>query len=65
MLVFINGFEKNINSNRVLELLNELNISQQNVVFELNGDIIPKDRFAETTINDDDKIEIVRFVGGG
>ena len=32
---------------------------------ELNRDIAPRERWSETTLSEDDKLEIVHFVGGG
>lgn len=37
----------------------------QRVVVEQNGNIITRDRFAETALTDSDKLEVVQFVGGG
>ncbi len=35
------------------------------VVVEVNGEIVPRDRFAETRLHPGDSVEIVHFVGGG
>ena len=35
------------------------------VAVELNRDIVPRDRWAETTLNEGDRLEVVHFVGGG
>ncbi len=35
------------------------------VVMEVNGEIVPRERFAETFLHAGDRIEIVHFVGGG
>ena len=32
---------------------------------EINGEILPKSKYRETTIKSDDNVEIVSFVGGG
>ena len=37
----------------------------EGVVFEHNGEIVPKSRYAQTRITAGDKLEIVHFVGGG
>ena len=34
-------------------------------VVELNETIVPKARYAETTLRDGDQVEIVCFMGGG
>lgn len=37
----------------------------QRVVVERNGTIITREQFAETLLTDNDKLEVVQFVGGG
>lgn len=47
------------------EYLEQENYVLLHVAVEKNGQIIPRADFAETMLNDDDKLEIVSFVGGG
>ncbi len=47
------------------ELLTQLNIDPVTVVAEIDGQIVERKDFNETTITDGQKIELVRFVGGG
>jgi sulfur carrier protein len=35
------------------------------VAIELNRDIVPRDRWADTLLNESDRLEVVHFVGGG
>lgn len=35
------------------------------IAVELNGNILPKSEYENYTILDDDKLEVVTFVGGG
>lgn len=35
------------------------------VAVELNRDIVPRDRWPETRLNEGDRLEVVHFVGGG
>lgn len=35
------------------------------VVVEVNGAIIPREKYGETPLNKGDSVEIVHFVGGG
>jgi len=66
MKVVVNGEEKDISEGLTVEgLLNKLGIGKERVALELNLDIVPKSRFAETVLNDGDRVEIVSFVGGG
>ena len=47
------------------ELLNQLKLDCQQVVVEHNQQIIPRQRHAETPVQDGDGLEVVHFVGGG
>jgi sulfur carrier protein len=46
-------------------LVEKLGMKPDRVAVELNRDIVPRDRWAETTLNDGDRLEVVHFVGGG
>jgi len=35
------------------------------VAIELNRDIVPRDRWPDTNLQEGDKLEVVHFVGGG
>jgi sulfur carrier protein len=37
----------------------------ERVAVELNGSIIPRSAYDQTLLTDNDKMEIVQFVGGG
>lgn len=43
----------------------EKEIKMDRVVVELNGDIIPKEKFNTSIIKNDDSLEVISFVGGG
>lgn len=45
--------------------LQENNYPLDKIAIELNGQIIPKAKYAQTILNPNDKLEIVTFVGGG
>ena len=47
------------------EFLEKRNFNVQKVAVELNGEIIPKNSFETVILKQNDKIEIVSFVGGG
>lgn len=49
----------------VASLLAEVHDGKGVVVVEVNGSIIPMERFAESPLNAGDRVEIVHFVGGG
>jgi sulfur carrier protein len=46
-------------------LLAELGLAERRVAVEVNGDIIPRGRHAEHTLQDADTVEIVHALGGG
>jgi sulfur carrier protein len=46
-------------------LIETLGMKADRVAVELNRDIVPRDRWAETSLHDGDRLEIVHFVGGG
>ena len=64
-MVKINGDEKEIAGKNLLEYLKEAGFEPERVVVERNLDIIPKDELGNTIIQDEDVIEVLRFVGGG
>lgn len=49
----------------ILALLTGQEIDPSHVVVEVNGIIVKKDTFEERMIGDGDRLEILRFVGGG
>ena len=66
MKIHINGKETEIKDNiTVTELLEELRFDPLKVVVEKNLVIIKKEDFNDNVLNEGDKIEILRFVGGG
>ena len=66
MKVTINGeikeLEAEVNLNRLLELFS---LPQQRVAVELNRQVVRRQDWETTIVHDDDKIEVVHFVGGG
>jgi len=49
----------------LLSLLGSLGYKPGRVAAELNGKIIPREDYATTALNENDRLEIVCFVGGG
>jgi thiamine biosynthesis protein ThiS len=49
----------------VEQLLASLKINARAVVVEVNMDIVPRERCAETVLEAGAQVEIVHFVGGG
>ena len=65
MKLIINGEEKELNCERVSDLLNSLDLEKDMVAVELNKNIVHRQNFNNTKLNDNDKLEIVKVVGGG
>ena len=63
-MVMINGEEKEIAGKNLLEYLKENGFNPEHLVVERNFEIIPKEQFDSVTIQDEDMIEVLRFVGG-
>jgi thiamine biosynthesis protein ThiS len=47
------------------QLLRSRDLKPQLVAVELNGEILPRDRYDEQYLGEGDRLEIVHFVGGG
>lgn len=49
----------------LLALVEQLGFNPKRLVAELNGEIVARDAYADTVLNDGDQVELVRIVGGG
>ena len=67
MKLQINGEERSFDPPipTLAALVEALAMKPDRVAIELNRDIVPRDRWSNTTLNDGDKLEVVHFVGGG
>ena len=62
----INGKFSTINENLSLStFLKELKIPLKKVAIELNQEIIDKNKLSKIKLKNNDKMEIVHFIGGG
>ena len=62
----LNGDLYEINNGTSLnELLNKLKIQKNKVAVEVNGEIVEKNKYSNLILNKNDKVEIVKFIGGG
>ena len=64
--VYINGEKKliSIRSN-LSDVLENFEINTNKIAIEINQKVIPKSLYRNTLIKNEDKIEIVQFIGGG
>ena len=65
MRVIVNGEQREINSSRVDALLGELEYEGTHFAIALNYDVVPKSRWAETSLKPGDEIEIITPRQGG
>ena len=66
MNLIINGEDRQFDSALTISaLLDRLGMKPDRVAVELNRELVPRERWGTTQLSDDDKLEIVHFVGGG
>ena len=62
----LNGKKVTIKSEfSLLDLLKRYNLNNKKVAIEYNGSIIPKANYKKKKLKNNDKVEIVHFIGGG
>ena len=62
----LNGRKINLkNKISLSELLKKYKLNNTKVAIELNGSIIPKQSYKKKFLIENDKIEVVHFIGGG
>ena len=49
----------------IFDLLEKYHLSNKKIAIELNGVIIPRGSFRKKFLKNNDKVEIVHFIGGG
>jgi sulfur carrier protein len=66
MRLVINAREQTFeNVLNLAHLIEQLGMKSDRVAVELNREIVPRAQWAETKLNEGDRLEIVHFVGGG
>ena len=66
MNLIINGETKEFEDNRTLEyIIKSLEIEDKVMAAAVNMEIVKKDQWNEFIVKDNDKIELLQFVGGG
>ena len=62
----LNGKKLKIHTNlSVKDLLKKHRLNEDKIAIELNGTILPKQKYKKKKIKNNDKIEVVQFIGGG
>ena len=65
MRVTVNGEQREISASRIDALLSELEYEGTHFAIAVNYDVLPKSRWAETTLKSGDEIEIITPRQGG
>ena len=62
----LNGKKIKIQRNLSIKgLIKKYRLKENKIAIELNGTILPKDHYKNKKVKNNDKIEIVQFIGGG
>lgn len=64
-MVKINGNTYDAAGKTITEFLESTSYDPKRIAVERNGCIVPKARYSQTVLEENDAIEIVSFVGGG
>jgi thiamine biosynthesis protein ThiS len=64
--VYINGESRELSGTPSLaELITQLDLPAARIAVELNREVVRRSDWSGTMLREDDRIEIVHFVGGG
>ena len=62
----LNGKKIKVGTNlSVKALIKKYKLKENKIAIELNGTILPKQNYSNKKLKNNDKIEIVQFIGGG
>lgn len=66
MHIQVNGEQREVSLNLSLQtLINHLNLAPERIAIELNQHVVRRADWPATLLEEDDRVEIVHFVGGG
>lgn len=66
MNLIINGEKKEFNDNSTLQaVIKELQVEDKVMAAAVNMEIVKKDEWNNYIVKNDDKLELLQFVGGG
>ncbi|MBK1971664.1 sulfur carrier protein ThiS [Campylobacter sp. TTU_617] len=63
--MIINGQKFDLKELKFMDFLKEKGLKAEFIALELNGEIVSKSEFENLILKENDKAEIVSFVGGG
>lgn len=61
----INGEPSEASGMTISDYLTEQGYNKKRIVVEINYEIIPKEKYDDIQLEDDDVVEIITFMGGG
>ena len=65
MRILLNGEIQETSAEFLADLLNQMDISREGLIVEINGMIIPREDWNRYELKQEMKIELIKFVGGG
>jgi thiamine biosynthesis protein ThiS len=66
MRVYVNGDSREFSGTSSLaELITQLDLPATRIAVELNREVVRRSDWSGTMLHEDDRVEIVHFVGGG
>ncbi|MDD3045705.1 MAG: sulfur carrier protein ThiS [Candidatus Delongbacteria bacterium] len=65
MRIILNGISYTTDSENIFGLITEKGLNPSTVVVEYNGRVLKKEFWKDQNIAENDRIEILNFVGGG
>jgi thiamine biosynthesis protein ThiS len=66
MKVFVNGESRELSGTPSLaDLITQLELPATRIAVELNREVVRRNDWSGTMLSEDDRVEIVHFVGGG
>ena len=66
MKIFVNGESRELSGSPSLaDLITQLELPATRIAVELNREVVRRNDWSGTMLKDDDRVEIVHFVGGG
>jgi len=65
MKIIMNGKETEVQSQTLRNLVDELGLAPDSLIVEKNRQLVKRESWAETTLQQGDRLELLNFVGGG
>jgi thiamine biosynthesis protein ThiS len=65
MRVYVNGEMVEVAVSSLAELITQLELPAARIAVELNREVVRRNDWSGTMLNEDDRVEIVHFVGRG